>query len=131
MTLLELIDKVAPQVKRNPHVHAMWLEGSYATRQNNENSDIDVWIDVDDGTFKYCAQDFRKKLEKIVGIRLWESSENYSERPRLSKYKFYLEGFSDEQRIELDLQEHSRNFVFPKDQPIKVLFDKDETIKRQ
>jgi len=130
MTLLELVEKIANEVKKSTHVHAMWLEGSYATGTFNDQSDIDVWLDVDDGTFDTCYKEFRKQLEKVIGIRSWESHELYSEKPRLSKYKFYLEGFSDDQRIELDLQEHSREFVFSKsDHTPKVLFDKDGTIQ--
>ena len=38
----------------------MWLEGSSATGKNNEQSDIDVWLDVDDGTFEHCIVIFRR-----------------------------------------------------------------------
>ncbi len=64
MDLLEIIDRVSPEIEKNNYVHAMWLEGSYATGKNNEQSDIDVWMDVDDGMFEYCLENFRKKLKR-------------------------------------------------------------------
>ena len=122
--------KIAPQVKKNPHVHAMWLEGSYATGDFNEQSDIDVWLDVDDGTVEYCAKDFRKNISKVIGINSEESYKNYSIKPKLSKYTFYLNEFPKEQAVELDIQEHNRMFKFTKgENVIKVLFDKDGSIQ--
>ena len=130
MTLLEIINKLAPLVEQNPKVHAMWLEGSYATGKNHEGSDIDVWLDVDDSTFDECIDDFRSKLKTIVEIESESSRGVYSSEPRLTKQTFVLEGFADGQDIELDLQEHSRKFVFSrKEHVIKVLFDKDHTIR--
>jgi predicted nucleotidyltransferase len=129
-TLLDVIEKIAPGLKENHHIHAMWLEGSYATGEFNEHSDIDVWLDVDDGMFDQCIETFRKQLERIGEIDREEGRGIYSTDPKLAKHVFHLKGFPEEQAIELDLQEHSRMFEFSKTQDtIKVLFDKDRTIK--
>lgn len=130
MTLIEIITMLAPMVAKNPHVHAMWLEGSYATSKQHDGSDIDVWLDVDDNSFERCVNDFREKLAQLVEIKMETTRGIYSSNPKLMKQTFILEGFSEGQDIELDLQEHSRQFVFSKnDNAVKVLFDKDETIK--
>ena len=68
MELPQIIDKVADKLGSSSHVHAMWLEGSYATGKFNDNSDIDVWLDVDDGTFDECVAVFRRALSEIVEI---------------------------------------------------------------
>lgn len=130
MTLLEIIQKIAPVIKKNVNIHAMWLEGSWATGMNNVHSDIDVWLDVNDGTFDECIAVFRNELAKVGKID-WEKSRGiYSDAPRLTKQTFHLDGFSDEQAIELDLQEHGRQFEFDKkENKIKVIFDKDKTIQ--
>ena len=132
MTLLEVINRIAPVLHKNEHIHAMWLEGSWATGKNNKHSDIDVWLDVDDGAFKQCIDAFRQAL---VSVREsdWEKSRGvYSQNPKLIKQTFHLSGFPEEQTIELDLQEHSRQFVFSKSEHvIKVLFDKDDAIRWQ
>jgi len=130
MGLLEIIEKLAPEMEKNPCVHAMWLEGSYATGKFTEKSDIDVWLDVDDGTFKECVTDFREKLSQIVEIKKEETRGIYSEDPKLMKQTFYLKDFPEGQVVELDLQEHSRDFKFSKkNNTIKVLFDKNNTIQ--
>src|SRR5690606_7928477 len=128
--LLEIINKLAPLIAENPNVHAMWLEGSYATGKNHGGSDIDVWLDVDEGSFDSCLDDFRKKLGQIVKIRQEATRGIYSDNPKLMKQTFILEGFLEGQDIELDLQEHSRYFVFSHNKHVlKILFDKDKTIK--
>ncbi len=128
-TLLDVITAIAPQIADAPYIHAMWLEGSWATGQNNDDSDIDVWLDVDEGTFDLCIEVFRRALE-AVGEVDWERSRGvYSLNPRLQKQTFHLAGFPQPQCIELDLQEHSRGFVFSRDEHvIIVIFDKNETI---
>ncbi len=130
MTLFEIIQKIAPNIKEYVNIHAMWLEGSWATGMNSEHSDIDVWLDVNDGTFDECIAVFRNELAKVGKID-WEKSRGiYSDAPRLTKQTFHLDGFSDEQVIELDLQEHGRQFKFDKkENKIKVIFDKDKTIQ--
>ena len=130
MTLSEVIEKLSPEIEKNERVHAMWLEGSYATGKFTAKSDIDGWVDVDNGTFDECVNDFRDKLSKIVEVEKEETRGIYSEDPKLMKQTFYLKNFPEGQVIELDLQEHSRRFKFTKgDNVIKVLFDKDETIQ--
>ncbi len=129
MKLLKTIEKIAPEIQKNPKIHAMWLEGSYATGKFHEKSDIDVWLDVDDGAFEKVFNYFRQKLQQIGDIDREESRGLYSDNPKLAKQTFHLDGFPKEQVIELDLQEHSRKFVFSKNEhTIKVLFDKDQTI---
>lgn len=130
MTLLEVIERIAPKLEQHSHIHAMWLEGSWATGKNNEHSDIDVWLDVDDGTFEQCVADFRRHLSTVGAID-WEDSRGiYSREPMLMKQTFHLKGFPEEQVVELDLQEHSRQFVFSKSEHvIKALFDKEYTVQ--
>lgn len=130
MTLLDIVQMIAPVLKENVNIHAMWLEGSWATGKNNGNSDIDVWLDVRDSTFDDCFALFREELSKIGKIDWEESRGVYSGEPLLAKRTFHLEGFPKEQVVELDLQEHSREFKFDKQQNvIKVIFDKEQTIQ--
>lgn len=130
ITLHDVIKKVAHDIELMPEIHAMWLEGSWATGRNNDQSDIDVWLDVKDGTFTECIDHFRNALSKIASVD-WEKSRGvYSTNPKLEKHTFHLYGFPEPQRIELDLQEHSRNFTFDKDKHvIEIIFDKDNTIQ--
>ena len=133
MELPEIINRVSTGIKKSPLIHAMWLEGSYATGEFNQSSDIDVWFDVSDGAFDDCIAIFRQALASVVEISN-ESNEKgvYSQKPKLQKHTFYLQGFSPENCIELDLQEHSRNFDFSQsDHVVKVLFDKSGVVERR
>ena len=129
MNLYEIILKLSPGLERAQIINALWLEGSWATGKNNDDSDIDVWMDVEDGKFAESIDIFRTALQEIGKID-WEDSRGvYSENPRLQKHTFHLEGFPLKQSIELDLQEHIRKFVFNKDEHvIKVIFDKNKSI---
>ena len=128
--LLGVVRSLADEVAKNPHVHAMWIEGSYATGEHTDQSDIDVWLDVDDGSFESCVQDFRLKLQALVEIERETTQGIYCDSPKLMKQTFVLRGFPEGQNIELDLQEHSRQFRFSRDHHvIEVLFDKDQTIQ--
>lgn len=129
MTLLETVFKIKPGLMQLPYVHAMWLEGSYATSKFHEQSDIDVWLDVDDDKFQTAAEVFEQALEKAGLLRDSERLQQYSDEPKLAKAKFYLNDHTDKQRIELDIQSHEREFVFSRaEHTIVVLFDKDNTI---
>ena len=130
MSLIKIIEELAPKIEANPQVHVMWLEGSYATGKHNAQSDIDVWLDVDDGSFDSCLADFRLKLQGLAEIEKEIARGIYSESPKLMKQTFILKGFPEGQHIELDLQEHSRRFKFSrKEHTLKILFDKDQTIQ--
>jgi hypothetical protein len=128
--LFDIIQKISPQIQSRSEINAMWLKGSWATGRNNEKSDIDIWLDVTDGAFDECIDMFRSALLKVGEID-WEKSRGiYSIEPMPQKHTFHLVGFPKEQMIELDLQEHSRKFVFSrKAHVIKVIFDKNSTIR--
>lgn len=130
MTLKDVINGIAPKLAQVPTINAMWIEGSWATGKNNDQSDIDVWIDVEDNSFQESIDEFRNALSDVGEID-WEKSQGiYSTDPVLQKHTFHIAGFSEPQRIELDLQQHSRNFIFNKDEHvIKVLFDKAHVIR--
>ena len=68
MNLSEIVETIANKIQTEPFIHAMWLEGSYATGKFNEQSDIDVWLDVDEGEFERSVDSFRKVLSEIVAI---------------------------------------------------------------
>lgn len=130
MSLIEIILKLRTTLEADSRVHALWLEGSYATGKFNNKSDIDVWLDADPSTELAVAKLFEQALNSVISVRRTEELTVYSKAPRLAKAKFYLENFSDNNRIELDIQQHGRKFLFDrKENPILIIFDKDETIK--
>jgi predicted nucleotidyltransferase len=130
MNLLDVINTIAPALANDENINALWIEGSWATGKNNDMSDIDVWIDVEDNSFEACIAQFRAALSD-VGTIDWEKSRGvYSEKPKLQKHTFHLQGFPEAQRIELDLQQHSRKFIFKRDEhTMQPIFDKADVIR--
>lgn len=102
----------------------------YATGMFNDDSDIDVWLDIAPSKQEAALMDFRKAIEGIVNLRSISEITTYSAQPVLVKIKLYIEGFSDDNRIELDMQESTRGFLFDRrEHDIVVLFDKVGAIK--
>lgn len=130
MTLMDVAKEISLNIKETPYINAMWIEGSWATGENNARSDIDIWLDVEDNLFEQSIDAFRESLSSLGEID-WEKSRGvYSENPKLQKQTFHLAGFTEPQCIELDLQQHSRNFKFDRvGNPIIILFDKNNTIQ--
>lgn len=130
MTLMDIAKLISSNLKEVSYINAMWIEGSWATGKNNNLSDIDIWLDVEDNSFEQSIEAFRQSLSCIGEID-WEKSRGiYSDNPKLQKQTFHLSGFTEPQCIELDLQQHSRNFKFDRiENPIIVLFDKNNTIQ--
>lgn len=130
MTLTEIILKLRPALEKLPYIHAMWVEGSYATGLFRIDSDIDVWLDVDKEAFSNAYNEFVSAVEALGELRSEEELVNYSQEPYLAKTKLYLKDKTDEQRIELDLQAHGRSFVFSRsNNPVITIFDKTDVIK--
>lgn len=130
MTLFDIIEGISPTLKTFSNINAMWLEGSWATGKNHEGSDIDVWLDVKEGTFTKSIDQFRELLSEIGEIDWEESRGVYSTEPMLQKHTFHLAGFPEAQRIELDLQHNVRKFRFnKKEHVIHVIFDKADVIE--
>lgn len=111
MSLIEIILKLRSSLESDLRIHAFWL-------------------DVEPGTEIAVANLFERSLGSVFTIRRTEKLEVYNEMPKLAKAKYYLEDYSDDNRIELDIQQHGREFKFDRAKnPILIIFDKDQTIK--
>lgn len=113
-------------------VHAYWLEGSDSLDAVDEYSDIDIWMDVEDGyedmIFRLAEEEFLK-----LGNLDFKFSLNHSH-PKIHQNYYHIEGTSEYLIIDFCIQSHSRDrdevkFVegdileFP-----KVIFDKSGVI---
>lgn len=113
-------------------VHAGWLEGSMATGHADELSDIDIWFDVEDEAMDEVFSAVAAGLEKEYGIA--HSFEQKKPNNEIRNVVYLLKGAGETFQVDVCLQAHSRDFIFTRDvvdQDIKVLFDKDGTIKYQ
>lgn len=124
---LKIIDELKDAMEQTSSVHAMWIAGSVAEGYADEFSDVDVWLDIDDGqddaTFKSIEKFLKSKGQLDVNF-----GEDMS--PPFSHRVYHLGHMDPYHFIEVTLRSHSHKFgVFESLRKIKVLFDKDETTK--
>jgi len=124
----EIVNQLTKALKNEPSVHAMWLEGSMAKSSNDELSDVDLWIDVDNGNDKKIYS----LVEKVLS-GFGEIDTNYNARLEHSELQhriYHLKDTSEYHIYEIVVQSHSRKFVFTTGtHEIEVLFDKDNTVQ--
>lgn len=113
-------------------VYAYWLEGADSLNAVDEYSDIDVWMDVEDGfediVFKTAEEEFAKLGKLDFKFRV-----NHSH-PKIRQNYYHIEGTSEYLIIDFCIQCHSRDrdevkyvegdiLEFP-----KIIFDKADVI---
>jgi predicted nucleotidyltransferase len=121
--------KIAEELKtvleKDATIHAMWIAGSVAEGYDDELSDIDLWLDIDDGQDKTVFVTIKKFLESKGTLDL-TFSEGIT--PPYSHTVYHLAGMNPYHFIEITLHSHSNEFgLFDSLRKINVLFDKDGT----
>lgn len=112
-------------MEQDEAVHAMWIAGSVAEGYDDELSDIDLWIDIDDGHDKIIFSKIEKFLESKGELDI-KFSEGVT--PPYSHCVYHLAGMNPYHFIEINLHSHSNEIgLFDALRKIKVLFDKDGT----
>jgi hypothetical protein len=113
-------------------VHAYWLEGADALNTVDEYSDIDIWLDVEDG---FEDMVFQIAEEEFLQLGNFDFKFNVDHKhPKIFQNYYHIEGTSEYLIIDFCIQSHSRDsnevkFVegdileFP-----KVIFDKSSVI---
>jgi len=112
-------------MQEHSNVHAMWVAGSVAEGHNDELSDIDLWIDIDDGKDKEVFSTIQNYLSSQGKLDI-----NFSEgiTPPYSHCVYHIAGMDPYHFIEITLHSHSNEIgLFDSLRKIKVLFDKDGT----
>lgn len=124
---LEIVDELKDLLEQDAAVHAMWIAGSVAEGNADELSDVDLWLDIDDGKDQAVLDSIEKFLASKGAIDL-----NFSEgiTPPFSHTVYHLSHMNPLHFIEVNLHTHSHQFgIFDSLHKIKVLFDKDGTTK--
>ncbi|MDD3678684.1 MAG: hypothetical protein PHT36_00290 [Patescibacteria group bacterium] len=124
-----LIKQLSKALKSVNYVNALWLEGADSLGTVDEFSDIDVWIDVEDGKEEAAVDKIRQVLSTLGEIDF--DYEKNHDHPKIRQYFFHLEGSSKFLIIDLCVQSNSRVFWFTKDkdgEKVKILFDKKNVI---
>jgi len=112
------------------YVNALWLEGADSLNKVDEFSDIDLWIDVNDGFEDKSIKFVRQELLKIGPLDF--EFETKHPHPKIRQIFFHLKDTPKYMIIDMCLQSHSRDFWFTKEmegEEAVVLFDKKNVIR--
>ncbi|HAZ28220.1 MAG TPA: hypothetical protein DCY48_00360 [Candidatus Magasanikbacteria bacterium] len=126
----QIINKLEDELKNNSFVFAFWLEGADAHGTVDEYSDIDVWLDVQDGHEGMVIEQVRSVLSQIAQLDFEHEVEH--PHPKIRQMFFHLTGTSGFLIIDVCVQSHSREFWYTKgyaDEKVKILFDKENVIQ--
>ena len=130
MTRDEIIEHLTDKLKNDSLVYAFWLEGADAQDRTDEYSDIDIWLDVEDGHESETLNKIEIILSELGKVDF--SYEVKHPHPKIKQGFFHIEGTSEFLIIDVCVQSHSRVFWYTEgfqDEKAKVIFDKDNVIK--
>jgi predicted nucleotidyltransferase len=123
----KIVEELKEVMEQDARVHAMWIGGSVAEGYDDELSDIDIWIDIDDGYDEAVFESIETFL-KSRGVLDVNFSEGIT--PPFSHRIYHLAHMDSLHFIEATLHSHSHKFgLFDSLRKIKVLFDKDDSTK--
>jgi hypothetical protein len=130
VTREKIIQSLQGSLEDQVAVHALWLEGADASETVDQFSDIDVWIDVEDGQEQTVLDDIKRVLVQLSELDL-EFEEEHPH-PKIRQKFFHLKGTSKFLIIDVCIQSHSRVFWYTKGfegEKVKILFDKTGVIQ--
>lgn len=109
-----------------PFVHAMWLEGSLAEKDNDEYSDLDIWLSVDDDKLRDIYLNIEKALETIAPIDYKFVMKPSGE---LGHNVYHLADTSEFLTLDINTQQLSRDVTLREGIDLcEVIFDKNGII---
>ncbi len=122
-----IVEDLKALLQKNPTTHAMWIAGSVAEGYADELSDVDLWLDIDDGQDEAIFNIIEEFL-----LSKGELDVNYGEdmSPPFTHKVYHLTHTNPYHFIEVTLHSHTDDYEFIEGiRNVKVLFDKDGTTK--
>jgi predicted nucleotidyltransferase len=121
--LVYLKEKLEPHL----HVYALWLEGADARGIVDEFSDIDLWLDVEDGQEENVLKQIEHYLNELGPLDFIHALSH--PHPQIRQRFFHFENTSEFLIIDVCIQSHSREVEFSLGDPVKIIFDKSNIIR--
>lgn len=124
----QVVEVLSTGLRSHPSIFALWLEGADALEMVDAYSDIDFWLDVEDGHEDEVLAYMRECLRGLAPLDI--NHEVRHPHPHIRQCFFHLEGSPDFLIIDVCIQSHSREVTFTKGRDaVKVIFDKAEVIR--
>lgn len=127
-----LITKIQEVLEADSRVRAAWIEGSIARKEDDDLSDIDLWVCVGDDDFEAFMEDrekFAAKIGPVLSV-LYPKTPNQPE--ELDSFQVVFDDQPITCHLDVDVQKASRDFAFTKDSPAEehiILFDRGHVIR--
>lgn len=124
-----IINRLRLILDQDLSVNACWLEGADSLGTVDQYSDIDLWVDVDDGYEQKAIEKIKNCLTHIGNLDF--EHETYHPHPKIRQLFYHIKGTSKFLIIDLCIQSNSRVFWFTEGkegEKVKVLFDKKNVI---
>ncbi|MHC1695283.1 MAG: hypothetical protein AB9835_08425 [Eubacteriales bacterium] len=127
-----IIQALVTRFSQDCAVRALWLEGSDGVGKSDEYSDLDFWLDVEDGMENAVLDECVKTIAAIG--KLDYSSRFDHPHPKIFQHCLHVAGTSEYLLVDICVQSHSRGregCTFTRGDIAEfplVLFDKDEVV---
>jgi predicted nucleotidyltransferase len=125
----EILACLQAKLESHPHVHALWLEGADARGTVDEFSDLDIWLDVEDGQEESVMKQIEQYLNALAPLDM--AYKKLDVHPQIKQCFFHLKNTAEFLIIDVCVQSHSREFEFGPSDPVKAIFDKSNIIRFQ
>lgn len=131
-TQAPIVKQIWETLEEDERVLACWLEGSLAREEEDDYSDINLWVAVKDKDFEEFVEDreaFAAQLGPVLSILYPNIMDPDDD---LDSFRILLEGKPTTLAVEVNVQKRSRSFRFTKDsaaEHFKVIFDKADIVK--
>lgn len=123
----KIIETLKNHLSMLESVHAMWLEGSLAEKDNDEYSDLDLWLCVDDDKLRSIYDDVEKALETVAPIDFKLELKPTGE---LGHNVYHLAGMSEFISLDINTQKLSRDVILREGIDLyETIFDKSGIIR--
>lgn len=127
-----IINSIRSRFAEDDRVYAFWLEGSDGTGKIDAYSDLDMVLDVEDGTEEKVLTELEAILSQLGQLDMNVGPEYITK--GLLYNVFHLANTPSTLLLDVTIQSHSREFVFVrenKEEWPKVIFDKQGVVKFQ
>ena len=129
----QIIERLRERLQDCEPVYALWLEGADGLGRVDEYSDIDVWLDVEDGWEEKALDVCLGVLKEFGPLDFVETFEH--PHPKIFQYNAHITGTPEFLLLDICVQSHSRGSegcTFVRDDVAEfpvILFDKASIIQ--
>jgi len=127
-------NQIIELIKKSLHdldfVNALWLEGADSQGLVDDYSDIDMWIDVNEGKQDGVLQIIRNELSKLGEID-FDFEKNHPH-PQIRQMFLHIKGSSKYLILDLCIQSNDRVFWYTNGmdgEKVKIIFDNKKVIR--